>query len=74
MINKKILSDRLFYLVLFLIILISLLHYTTTTQKFHLHDIYRRAYYLPIVLAALGFGLFGGLSSSILITLIYTPH
>jgi len=72
--KRNLFSEKLFYLVLFLIIFISLLHYTTTTQKFYLHDIYRRAYYLPIVLAALGFGLFGGLSSSILITLIYTPH
>jgi len=71
---KRIFSDKLFYLVFFLITSITILHYTTSTEEFHLHDIYRRAYYIPIVLAALRFGLAGGLISSVAITFVYTPH
>ena len=72
--NRKIFSDRLFYLIIFIIAVLSVLHYRTDTAEFQLHDIYRRSYYLPVVLAALKFGLKGGLSSSVLITLVYTPH
>ncbi len=72
--NKKIFSDKLFYLIIFIIVVLSTLHYKTSTVEIQLHDIYRKSYYIPIVLAALKFGLKGGLSSSVLITLIYTPH
>ena len=56
------------------IVLISLAHYFTDT-KFHLyHDVYRRLYYLPIFVAALWFGVRGGLGTSLACSILYAPH
>ncbi len=53
---------------------ISLLHYLTPLQLHYLHDIFQRLYYLPIVLAAVWFGLRGGLLCSIMVSIAYAPH
>jgi len=53
---------------------ISLLHYLTPLQLPYLHDIFQRLYYLPIILAALWFGLRGGLLCSIMVSIAYAPH
>ena len=57
-----------------LILAVSALHYTTTTQKAHFHDIYRRLYYIPIVLGGLWFTLRGGLGTAIVVSFVYAPH
>jgi signal transduction histidine kinase len=57
-----------------LIIVISILHYTTTTKLHHIHEIYRRLYYIPIIIAAFRFSFWGGIFSSFFISLIYVPH
>ncbi|WP_321392666.1 ATP-binding protein [uncultured Desulfuromusa sp.] len=57
-----------------LIVIISWLHYSTTIHAYHYHDIYRRLYYLPIVLAGLWFRLRGGIGVAVLVSLIYIPH
>ncbi|MCZ7583300.1 MAG: ATP-binding protein [Deltaproteobacteria bacterium] len=56
------------------IALISLAHYGTGHEHHWLHDIYRRLYYLPIVLGAFLFGLRGALSASLLASMVYAPH
>ena len=56
------------------IIGISLLHYLTPLHLPYLHDIFQRLYYLPIILAALWFGLRGGLLCSIIVSIVYAPH
>jgi len=56
------------------IIGISLLHYLTPLHLPYLHDIFQRLYYLPIILAALWFGLRGGLLCSIIVSVAYAPH
>jgi two-component system sensor histidine kinase HydH len=53
---------------------ISLLHYLTPLHLPYLHDIFQRLYYLPIILAALWFGLRGGLLCSIIVSIAYAPH
>lgn len=53
---------------------ISLLHYLTPLHLPYLHDIFQRLYYLPIILAALWYGLRGGLLCSILVSFAYAPH
>lgn len=53
---------------------ISLLHYLTPLHLPYLHDIFQRLYYLPIILAALWFGLRGGLLCSIMVSIAYAPH
>ena len=56
------------------LVCISLLHYLTPLHLPYLHDIFQRLYYLPIILAALWFGLRGGLICSILVSIAYAPH
>ena len=56
------------------IALISFFHYSTMSSHVWLHDIYRRLYYIPIILGAFGFGLKGGLSASLVTSLAYAPH
>lgn len=53
---------------------ISLSHYLTPLKYFYLHDIFQRLYYIPIILSAFWFGLWGGVSCALLISLLYAPH
>lgn len=61
-------------ILLALIIIISVLHYSTTIAKGYFHEIYKLLYYIPIILAAFYFGIKGGLLTSLSISLIYLPH
>ena len=56
------------------IVAISMLHYLTPLHLHYLHDIFQRLYYLPIILAALWFGLRGGLVCSLAVSITYAPH
>ena len=56
------------------IVVIGVLHYGTGAQHHWVHDILRRAYYLPIVVAALLLGLRGGLVAALVVSLTYVPH
>ena len=58
------------------IIGISIFHYVTgTTHKHHgLHEIYRRLYYVPIILSAFWFGLKGGIFCAVIVSFFYLPH
>lgn len=49
-------------------------HYQTAIQLHHFHDLFRRLYYLPIILAGLWFQLRGGLTVSIAVSVVYAPH
>jgi len=63
-----------FFLLTILIAGISLLHYLTPLHLPMLHDIFQRLYYIPIILAAFWFGFRGGLTSAILVSILYAPH
>lgn len=54
--------------------LITLLHYFTPLSYFFLHNLYRRLYYLPIIYAAVRWGLRGGLLTALVAGLLYAPH
>lgn len=56
------------------ILVITVLHYKTSTHYLLLHEIYQRLYYIPIIYAAYSYGLRGGLAAAVLSTLIYLPH
>ncbi len=56
------------------IAVISIFHYYTSTGYHYFHDIYRRLYYIPIILAAFKYGTRGGLLASICTSVIYVPH
>jgi len=49
-------------------------HYLTGAHEHQQHDIYRRLYYLPIILAAFLHGLRGGLAAAVVVCLAYAPH
>ena len=53
---------------------ISFLYYVTTSRYFIVHEIVQRVYYLPIVIAALWYGLRGGLQAAGLADLLFLPH
>ncbi len=53
---------------------ISVGHYATGAAHHWMHDIFRRLYYIPIVLGAFLFGRRGALAASFLASLIYVPH
>jgi len=61
-------------LVVILVLLVTVLHYLTSTLHTPFHDIYRRLYYLPIVLGGVWFGLRGGLLAAASVSLLYLPH
>ena len=56
------------------IVLITVLHFLTPVDQIVWHEIYQRLYYIPIIAAALLFGLRGGLAASIFTTIVYIPH
>lgn len=56
------------------ILAISLFHYFTPLHLHHIHDIFQRLYYLPIILAALWFGLRGGVVTALAVSIVYAPH
>lgn len=53
---------------------VSVLHYQTPTTHVWLHPLFQRAYYVPILLMALFFGLRGGILAASLSGLLYLPH
>lgn len=53
---------------------ISLLHYASSPNWFAVHELLKRAYYVPIVIAATLYGATGGVATSILATVMYLPH
>lgn len=57
-----------------LLLLVTALHYLTTTQMVNAHDVYRRLYYVPIILGGVWFSLRGGILASIFASLLYMPH
>ncbi len=61
-------------LIALLVVVISVLHYTTSTMKWQYHLIYMQAYFIPIIIAAFQFGIRGGLGTAVIISLIYFPH
>lgn len=61
-------------LVVGLVLIFSLLHYMTPASRPILHGVWRKMYFVPILLAAFWFGLKGGLSTSSAISIIYLPH
>lgn len=53
---------------------ISLLHYASNPHWLAVHELLKRAYYVPIVVAATLYGVTGGVAMSILATVLYLPH
>jgi signal transduction histidine kinase len=56
------------------LLVVTSLHYLTTTEVVRAHDVYRRLYYVPIVLGGVWFALRGGIITALLASVLYTPH
>ncbi|MBD3226132.1 MAG: sensor histidine kinase [Caldithrix sp.] len=61
-------------IVVLLIVVISVLHYQTSTTKWQFHLVYMQSYFIPILLAAFQFGVRGGLGAALAVSAIYLPH
>ncbi len=61
-------------LIVFLILIITFLHYNTPTSIWQFHLIFMELYFIPILLAAFQFGVKGGLSAALAVTVFYLPH
>ena len=57
-----------------MVIAISVLHYVTSLHSMVLHEVFKRLYYVPIVVSAVTAGARGGLATSMFSTLLYVPH
>ena len=53
---------------------VTTLHYLTAAHLLPYHSMYRSLYYLPIGVAAVTWGLRGGLTTALLTTVMYVPH
>jgi len=67
-------ARRQIFTVVLLVLAVSVLHYATVTSIPLLHDVYRRLYYLPVGLAAVWFGVRGGVVASAAVAVLYAPH
>jgi K+-sensing histidine kinase KdpD len=56
-----------------LVVLISILHYTTQRSLHHYRVLFRELYFVPIILAGFLFGLRGAAITSLSVTALYTP-
>lgn len=57
-----------------LVVIATGLHYGIDVKEGAVHDVLLRAYYLPIVLAGLWFGVRGGLLTAVIVSVIFFPH
>lgn len=60
--------------IVLLTIVISVFHYSAIQGSVQLHILHRELYFFPILMAAFWFGLKPGMITSIIVSLIYTPH
>lgn len=67
-------SPRMLLYVWLPIAAIGVMHYALGTTHHWGHDVLRRAYYLPIVVAAFLVGLRGGLGTALVVSITYLPH
>lgn len=74
MINKKVFKEKDFWLISFLILIITFLHYSNLMAEWEIHTFFRKLYYIPIILSCFRYRLKGGLISSIVVSILYAPH
>lgn len=60
--------------IIVLIVSITLLHYATSLTELELHELYRRLYYIPIIIAAFVYGIRGGVITPAIVALLYLPY
>ena len=53
---------------------ITMVHYAASVRNLYWHEIFQRAYYLPVIAGALWYGLQGGVLTAGLAAFLYLPH
>lgn len=66
--------DRVTLFVAVSMMIVTMLHYLTGAHFLPYHSIYRSLYYFPIAVAAVTWGVRGGLLVSLIISALYLPH
>jgi signal transduction histidine kinase len=61
-------------LIVLLVLIVTILHYSSVHGALSAHISHREFYFIPILLSSLWFGLKYGLATSLAISLIYAPH
>lgn len=61
-------------LVAAMVILVTVMHYSTAMHIHTAHGIYRRLYYFPIIIAAFRGGLRAGVATALVVAAVYLPH
>ena len=56
------------------LLVITIVHYDASRREIFWHEVFQRAYYLPIIVSALWYGLRGGLLAAGLAAVLYLPH
>jgi signal transduction histidine kinase len=57
-----------------LVLIITVLHFKTSTEHQYLHQVYQRSYYIPIVLAGYWFEILGGLATACGLAVLFVAH
>lgn len=65
---------KLKVLISLMVLVISILHYTSGFADSPLHGFYRLLYFIPIIIAAFNFGFKGSVLVSLIVSSIYSPH
>jgi two-component system sensor histidine kinase HydH len=72
--QDKIKKNIPLFIIAALVLGISSAHYLTPVGHHQWHEIFRRLYFIPILMAAIYYGFRSGMTVAVLITLIYLPH
>jgi signal transduction histidine kinase len=73
-VNRPVWRQPEFWTTIAAVVVLTAGHYAAPQQDPFWHDLFRRLYYLPIILAGFRFGLSGGLLTSGGISLLFLPH
>jgi len=72
--NRSIWRQPEFWTAVAAVAVLTVGHYTAPIHDPFWHDLFRRLYYLPIILVSFRYGLAGGLATSLLVSLLFLPH
>ncbi len=72
--NRPLWRQPEFWTTVAAVVVLSIGHYLAPTHDPFWHDLFRRLYYLPIILAGFRFGLGGGLVASVAVSVLFLPH
>jgi len=72
--QRQLFGPRMLLFVWSPIAVITALHYSTGMEQAWVHDVLRRCYYLPIVIAAFVCGLKGAVAAALTTSALYVPH